>query len=102
MYLYYPHAPILLRVVKHTKRANRVLSPDGGYRWEGYGRQGHITNTEAEAAIRQARLIVVTDAEAEDLKRRMPDLVAARIATSWSEQETRKLTAPPKRRTRRI
>lgn len=102
MYLYYPHAPILLRVVKHVKGTKQVLSKGGGYRWAASGREGYLSNDEANAAIRQGRLIVVTDAEAEDLKRRMSDLVAARMATSWSEQETRRLTAPPKRRTRRI
>lgn len=84
MYLYYPHAPILLRVVKHAKRTKQVLSQGGGYRWAAHGREGYLTNDEADKAIRLALLIVVTDEEASDLKARMPDLLAARLAASWN------------------
>src|ERR1044072_382787 len=105
MYLYYPHAPILLRVVKHTQRANRVLSPDGGYRWEGSGRQGHLTNTEAEALIRDGRLLVLSDEGAADIKERLPDIAAAIMRAnqnSVSQKRPARLASPQKRRTRRI
>jgi hypothetical protein len=83
MYLYYPHAPILLRIVRHVKRSKRV---EGGYRWEQSGRQGYLGNDEADAALRRNHLMIVSDDEAKDLMERLPDMVAARLRYSQNLQ----------------
>lgn len=105
MYLYYPHAPILLRVVRHNKRASRVLGADGGYRWKGGGREGHLTNTDAEALVRLGILMILSDEEAAELQPRLPDLAQARIDDNLNtvrRQAHGRLAVPQKRRTRRI
>jgi hypothetical protein len=79
-YLYYPHAPILLRVVRHV---GRTAKADGGYRWKGKAnREGYLSNTEAEMDIKHGWLIIVDADEAKRIVERLPDLIKSRMAFS--------------------
>lgn len=72
-YLYYPHAPILLRA---TKKSN------GDYYWRGYGRHGHVTKDEVVQGMRNCTLLVLTDTEGKAMADRIPDITADRVRTN--------------------
>jgi hypothetical protein len=72
-YLYYPHAPLLLKAARRS---------GGGYSWKGYGRKGVLEQEEVERLTNNLSLLILTDKEGAALLPRMTDITADRVRTN--------------------